>query len=90
MNEPHKMNDGEGQLVQLGTQYVIEHRQPMVGEYIILPGPMWTLIMSHDEALAQQDCMVVVGMLEVIVNTPDGLMYRVRRLYESDGRFPPE
>lgn len=58
-------------IVDVGTRYVIEHREPHIGEWVVLPGPIYTMILDTREALAQTVCAVVIGTLTIGISEPN-------------------
>lgn len=58
--------------------YVSECRRPNVGEYVLLPGPMWQVILTERHPLRDQDCTVLVGILRR--NEEDPTLFSIIRL----------
>lgn len=60
------------------NMWVIEHRVPRVGEYVMLPGPIYTWIVFDTDPLRKTECACVVGML--VRDSDDPTRFTIRRL----------
>lgn len=64
-------------IVDVGTRYVVETREPHLGEWIMYPGPIYTMVTDRHDVALQQACTVLIGTLTIGLDENGSLRYNV-------------